>query len=188
MKWHGLRIPVILFAFLVGLALFFGCQWLYQKYYYNQPLAAVLSDDVVQAYKIDDSEEPIKIEVQLSTTNLMEDYNKIYDNLSGVMGNKAFVLELKDNRDKVLKEVYYNSQYAVYQAVSQGTYQEMASVIHEEAGAVGAEAKVFIDQNNIYVQMQHNGHVLNEIIPRNPPQTAMTAQRGGGARLDAQRN
>ena len=180
MKLHGLRIPVVFLGLVLGLCLFLGCQWLYQKYNYQQPLNASLSENKsVLSYKIDDKQEQLQIELRMSTPNLMEDYKKLYSKVATIMGNKPFVLKLTDDRDDKLAEAYYNSQYAIYQAISRGTYQEMAAVIRKESHALGAESKVFIDRDNIYVQMKNDKHELNEIIPRNSLQFLSVAMAGG---------
>ncbi|ACV63859.1 hypothetical protein Dtox_3107 [Desulfofarcimen acetoxidans DSM 771] len=186
MKLHGLRIPVVVLSLLLGLSLFFGCQWLYQKYNYKQPLVASLSENkAVLSYEVDDKHDQLLIEVRMSTPNLMEDYKKLYTKLDAIMGKKPFILKLTDDRDSELIKAYYNSQYAIYQAISRGTYQEMAAVINKESIALGVESKVFIDRDNIYLQMKHNNHELNEIVPRNPSSSAAMA---GGELFNAEGN
>ena len=180
MKFHGLRIPVVFLSLVLGLSMFFGCQWLYQKYNYQQPLNTSLSQNKsVLSYKIDDKGEQLQIEVRMSTPNLMEDYKKLYNKVAAIMGKKPFVLKLTDDRDNELVKAYYNSQYVIYQAISRGTYQEMAAVISKESAALGAESKVFIDRDNIYVQMKHDKHELNEIIPRNSLKSLSVVMAGG---------
>lgn len=191
MRWQGLKIPVIILSLLAGMAFIFGVQWLYQKYSFQEPLNAALSrNNAVESFQVSTEGRLLKINVAIKyDADLMQTYKEVRKELANTMGRRPFQLTLSDSRDDVLNKVWYNSQYAIYQAISQGSYQDMAAVVNREAGAVGAEAKIYIDQENIYLRLKHQGHTLDEVIPRGAGQVPGNVQApaaGGGG--NAQRN
>jgi len=167
MQWHGLRIHIILLALLVGLGMFFGFRWLYNKLSFEEPLAAALkANKTVASFEIEHNQ-PVKILVHLApTANLKEAYQELQQEVQSVLGNRQFALQLADNRDEKLGQVFYYSQFAVYEAIKRGNYLEMIQFIEEESRKIGATSSVFLDQDNIYMQLQLDGHYLYEIIPR----------------------
>lgn len=191
MQWKGLKIHVIIFSLLAGIAIIFGAQYLYQKYSTQRPLNDVLnSRQSVESYQLSSENNQLRVSIKVRyDANLMQAYKEVQKDLTGVMGRKVYNLVLIDNPDEVLEQVWYQSQYAVYQAQSQGSFQEMAEVVNREAPACGAEAKVYIDQENIYLRLQHQGHTLDEVIPRGAEQVAGDSRTtSGGGGVNAQRN
>lgn len=168
MQWKDLKLHVIIFSLLVGLALIFGAQWMYQKYNINGPINNVLSaNKAVESYQVGSEGSTLLVSVNIkSDTDLMAAYKEIRKDLERVMGSKTFMFVLSDNRDDTLEQVWYKSQYAVYQAQVQGSFMDMAEVINREALASGAEANINIDQEYIYLRLRHQDHTLDEVIPR----------------------
>jgi len=171
MQWHGLRIPVILLALVAGLVVFFGARWLYNKFSLEEPLAGALkASPAVQSFEIEKGRTAIRIIVHLApTANLKETYHELYRQAQSVLGRQRFEIKIVDNRDEKLNRVFYSGQFAVYEAIKRGNYREMIKELEAEAAKAGATAAVFLDQENIYVQLQDNEHYLYEIIPRREP-------------------
>jgi len=191
MRWQGLKIPVIILSLLAGMAFIFGVQWLYQKYSLQEPLNAALSrNNAVESFQVNSDGRLLRVNVVLKyDADLMQAYKEVRKELAGTLGKRPFQLTLGDSRDDVLNKVWYNSQYAIYQAIEQGSYQDMAAVVHREAGATGAEAKIYIDEENIYLRLKHRGHTLDQVIPRGAGRNSGNVRApaaGGGA--DAQGN
>lgn len=178
MQWQGLKIPVIIFTILVGLVVIFGVQWIYQKYSLQNPVNLLLSsNESVESYQMVQENNQVKITLDIKDdANLMQAYNEIQKQLAPKMGRRSFSLLLQDNRDDSLQKVWYNSQYAVYQAIAQGSYQNMAEKINREAGAAGAEVQVYIDEKNIYIRLKKDGRTLDEVISRNSGPCYVNAQ------------
>lgn len=191
MQWQGLKIPVIIFSLLAGLVIIFGVQWIYQKYSFQNPLNMVLSsNEAVESYQISTEGKQVKITLTFKgTADLMQSYNELQKELTQKMGQRSFCLVLKDSRDDSLQQVWYNSQFAVYQAIAQGSYRSMAEEIKREAGVAGAEAKINIDDKNIYIRLKKDGRTLDEVIARNAGQSNgnIKAPLAGGG-INAQGN
>lgn len=191
MQWQGLKIPVIILSLLAGIALTFGAQWLYQKYSFQGPLNAALNENkAVESYQMSNEGRLLRVSVTINyDADLMQSYTEVRKELTQAVGKRPFRLALNDSRDDVLKQVWYNSQYAIYQAISQGSYQDMAAVVNREAQVSGAETKIYIDQENIYVRLKHQGHTLDEVIPRGTGQVSGNVQvPAAGGVVNAQRN
>ncbi|MDF9407438.1 MAG: hypothetical protein A4E52_00865 [Pelotomaculum sp. PtaB.Bin013] len=184
MQWQGLKIPVIIFSLLAGLVVIFSVQWVYQKYSFQNPLNMVLSsNEAVESYQISTEGKQVKITLTFKdTADLMQSYNELQKELTQKMGQRPYYLVLKDNRDDSLQQVWYNSQFAVYQAIAQGSYRSMAEEIKREAGAAGAEAKINIDEKNIYIRLKKDGRTLDEVIARDTgqPNGSIKAPLAGG--------
>lgn len=178
MQWKGLKLQIIIFSLLIGITLIFGAQWMYQKYNINRPVNNTLSaSQAVESYQVSSEGGTMLVSVSFKNdADLMVPYKEIKKDLENVMGGKSFIFVLDDNRDDTLEQVWYRCQYAVYQAQVQGSFVEMAETINREALAGGAEASINIDQEYIYLRLRHEGHTLDEVIPRgvtgnNPPVT-----------------
>jgi len=173
MQWQGLKIPVIIFSLLAGLVVIFGVQWIYQKYSIQNPINMVLSgNEAVESYNVSTEGKQIKITLTFKdTADLMQSYNELQKELDQKMGQRSYQLLLKDSRDDSLQQVWYNIQFAVYQAIAQGSYRSMAEEIKQEAAAAGVEAKINIDQKNIYIRLKKDGRILDEVVARDGGQS-----------------
>ena len=178
MQWQGLKIPIIIVSLLTGLALIFGVQWLYQKYNYQEPLTAALSqNEAIDSFQIKNEGRQLQIHISVHYDhNLMQAYKELNKELSRILGRKSFQIILEDNPDDVLNQVWYNAQYAVYQAAFQGSFQDMARAVNREAQAFGVAAQINLDQEKIYIRLKHQGHNFDEIIPLTGRQVSGTAQ------------
>lgn len=178
MQWQGLKIYIVLLSFVCGLGLAFGGQMIYKKYIYQQPLNKVLADNkLVEEFTVDNNSNQSVVKVKLSkdANNLMTSYQEINGLTAKVMGKTPYVLEIVNNSDKDLEEVFFESHYVIYQAQSMGNFPEVARQVEESSAKYGVDGKVYIDQDNIYIQLSKaDGHYMNRIIPRN----SMTLQGG----------
>lgn len=186
MKWHGLKIPIILLALVAGLMVLLGGQWAYNKYSLHNPLEQKLGAmDFIVEYTFDhDGETPV-VNIKFDSPanlpgNLMEEYEKVNELMKKIVNKGAFQINLIDQRDQVLKDIYYESQFVIQEAIIQGNYRQMAALVHESALSAGAEAKIYIGTANIYLQMEHGDNYLYEIIPRETLPGALSPVRGGG--------
>lgn len=191
MQWQGLKIPVIIFSLLLGLVIIFGIQWVYQKYSFQNPINTVLSaNEAVDSFQVNTEDGVVKVTLAIkSDADLMQSYQTVLKDLSANMGRRQYYLELIDSRDDDLQQLWYKSQFAIYQAIDQGSYQSMADEVNREAGLAGAEAKIYIDQKNVYIRLIKDGRTLDEVIVRNAGQLNSNNQQslaGGG--ISAQGN
>lgn len=181
-EWHGFKLRIIILALVAGLVVLLGGHWVYKSYGYNQPLIRALEEDsAVQSYEIDDKLPVLRVVVQINRTeNLMESYQRLDRRVRQAVSNRAYELVVKDNRNARLAQAYYRSQFAIHEAIMRGNFQEMLAVIEESAREAGAEARVFLDNDNVYVQMDGVDHHLAVVIPRDQRVDDVPVRTGGG--------
>ncbi|HZK17686.1 MAG TPA: hypothetical protein VFD15_00075, partial [Clostridia bacterium] len=56
--------------------------------------------------------------------------------------------------------------YIIYEAVARGNFNEMAERVTGESKSIGAEAKIFIDEENVYIHLSKDNSYLNSVVPR----------------------
>jgi hypothetical protein len=191
MQWRGLKIPIIVASMLAGIALIFALQWAHQKYTLQEPLNAALhGNSAVESYQISNEGRGLKVTVAFKyDADIREAYLSTRRDIARVLGRKPCVLVLQDSRDDALSNVWYESQFAVYQALARGDYRDMAAAVEKNAGAAGAEARIYVDHENLYVRLKHQGHTLDQVLSRasGPVSSGAPVSTGGGV-ANAQRN
>lgn len=182
MEFQGIRIKFVILAFLLVFALLFGGQMVYQKIGYNQPVRQILEEHPgIESYEIDDEAPVARIAVKLERTdNLMDDYQQLDRRLWVANAGRPYELVVQDERSAALNDALHKSQFSVYQAIIQGNFPEMVQVIESNAREAGAEAKVFVDNRNVYIQMDTADHYLMSVVPRTIGTDGSDGQTGGG--------
>lgn len=169
MQIKGIRVNVVIVAIVATLAVLLTIQFLYQKYDVEQPLFKLYSQTklVKRAPKIEQKGNTVNVILDVKKTdNLMTAYQDLNNYTEQVMGGTKFTIQLRDNRSKPLADAYYQSQFIIYEALAKGDFSRMADVIQQNAVKAGANSKVYIDNDNIYVEFLKGSNYLYEIIPR----------------------
>ncbi len=193
MRWKGLNILVIIISLLAGMAFYFGAQLLYQRYSFQKPLNTALNENkAVESFQVVNEGRSKRVIVCICQgANLMSAYNELQKDLRQAMYKRPFILEIDDSsRDETLDEVWHKCQYAIYQAIAQGSFQDMASVVEREAAERGVKAYIYVDLGNVYIRLEHQGHTLDKVIPWTPNRAGDSVQvsAGAGGDKNAQRN
>jgi hypothetical protein len=164
----GIRIYVVIVTIVVTLCVLLSIQYINQKYNIEQPLFKLYSQTkLVKGVKIENRGTDVNVILDVKKTdNLRQVYKDLTNYTEQIMGTTKFSVELKDNRNKTLENVYYQSQFIIYEALAKGDFSKMATVIEKNARDYGAEAKVFMDEDSIYVEIIKGDNYLYEIIPR----------------------
>ncbi len=181
MQIKGLRIYVIVTAIVVTLAVLLTIQFVYQRYNVEQPLFKLYSQTkLVKDARIEQNGTSVKVILDVKKTdNLQKAYRELLSYTGKVMGNTKFSIELKDSRSKDLDDAFYQSQFVIYEAMAKGDFTKMSDVIQQNAEKAGATARVFIDNENIYVEFIKGKNYLYEVIPRKPEVNAEIADGTG---------
>ena len=183
MNIKGIRLPVVVLTVVMVLAVLFGIQYIYHKVNVEQPLFKLYSQTkAVQKFEIDNKSNVTEVNIDLKKTdNLQQTYQKLYLTTVKVLGKNNFQLKIKDNRNKDLENAYYSMQFIINEALMRGNFSQMAQVINEKASETKAVSKVFIDDQNIYIQLEKENSYLYEIVPRvNNDNGTLTVQKGAG--------
>lgn len=168
-------------AFAITLAILYLGQSLWQVNAVTQPLDKTLqSVGGVEKVSLLDSKkfsEPIKIDVTLqNAVNLEKTYDELNQKIVQALNKKAYVLEIKDNRTPELEGLYYQINYYVQKAIADGSFPQLAEKAQAEAKSYGASAKVYVDGQNVYLQLTKDGNSLYSIEPRHTDGTGGNKQ------------
>jgi hypothetical protein len=170
MRWQGFRVHVVIISLIVGLAAFWGAQWLYTSLNFQQPLQKQMDDNsLVASYKIVEKGDRYKIMVSLrdhENVNLMQSYRQIYDQVREIMGDRPFTIELVNRPNDRLDNVLNQGRFAIHEALVKGNFREMFDALHRYARQAGVESRVYIDDDYVYWQMQDGTNYVYEIVPR----------------------
>ena len=168
MSYKEMRITIVLVAIIVVLALLFGGQMVYKRYNIEQPLFKVYSKTkAVQDADIINRNGRVKIVLSLGpTTNFQKTYLELMEKTTGILGERSFELKIKDNRNQDLESLLVDAEPVIYEAVSKGSYTWMKQEVLKAAEKVGAEARVFVDGDRIYLSFAKGRHYLYEVIQR----------------------
>lgn len=161
-------------ALVVTLAVIYAGQALWQKHFVSQPLdKALKAISEVQKAELEEGgklNEPLVVHVTLDNVNNLQDtYKAINDKIQEAYGNKAYKLEIKDSRSPELEQLFNDINYYVQEAIVDGNFPLLAEKSGEMAKKLGIECKIFVDSENIYVQLSGKSASLYDVVPRSAP-------------------
>ncbi len=165
------RIPTIVAAMLITLALLLGGQFFYEKYFVKDGLdrevAKVAAADEV---RVDKDEKPPVVYVRISQVqDLQTDYQELTDVIRKQLG-PGYKVVLLDNRTPKLQSLYEQCAFAIQEAIATGSYQTMQKTVSQLAAADKAQSNISVDSYNVYLELkdEQGPGYLYEVIPRQP--------------------
>lgn len=182
MRILGLRVPVVVLVFALGLAGLFSFNYLYKYSHVNQPLSGFFAGHrEVLDYRIDERGDQVVVTLRLGpVANLRETFLALEKGTTGILGNRPFRLEIQDNRDARLRDDYYRLHYSLQEALSTGQFNAMARAVSEQGRSLGLrDAKAFVDERYLYVQLQRGDRYLYELLPRIDARVGALVLEGG---------
>lgn len=171
MQIKGIRIYVVLVVVMLMMGLLMGAQYFYQRYNVEQPLFKLYSEtklvDNINNIKLEEQGGTVAVTLSLNRTdNLRRAYRELNRYTGQILGSEGFKIQIKDTRSRELEDIYYRSQFVIYEALAKGSFTEMAAAIEKNARSAGAEARVYMDEKNIYVALYKGKNYLYEVVPR----------------------
>lgn len=158
-------------ALIITVTLLYIGQAIWQNYAVDLPLDKALHD-VTGVEKVtwddnSDMNDVISIYVTLGgITNLQSTYEELSEKIEKTLKGNEFSLEIKDNRTTELDQAYYEIHYYIQKAIVDGDFPLLEEKVVEKASASGAAAKVYVDEQNIYLQMTKGNSSLYEVVVR----------------------
>lgn len=158
-------------ALIITVVCLFIVQAVWQNYVVDSPLDKVLkaTDGVVSVtlddgHQISDSK---TIYITLGNIiNLQKTYKEISTKTEQTQKNKEYTLEIKDNRSPELEQAYYEMHFYIQKAIVDGDFPLLEAKVREKADLAGVTAKVYVDEQNIYLQLAKNDHFLYSVVTR----------------------
>ncbi|BBB92622.1 MAG TPA: hypothetical protein PKA28_03660 [Methylomusa anaerophila] len=168
MKWLLGVVTVI-----VTLALLLGGQFVWNRYAVAKPLDKMFNGiQGVEQVTVDfndqiKSNEQVSIQVKLGDIdNLQKVYTEVIKNLEKKGGTQKYDLVIQDDRSPELEDFYYSVHYYIQEAIVTGKFAVMAERIQSQSNSAGVNTQVYVDTDNIYLQMKKNGRAMYVITPR----------------------
>lgn len=161
---------------IVFLSLMLTFQWYYSRNMVIKALEnTLLENKYVDNVEITKQREKITISLTLKDVdNLMEVYNTIYETMEYRLKGQPFELKIINKSDSAIKDLFYNKvQFIIYEALQTGEFNEMRARLDEiqyteteESKSGPLEIKVFIDSDNLYLQIELDKSGFYEVIKR----------------------
>lgn len=174
MNFNGLNIKVIAITLVTVLALLLTGNMLYRQLNIVKPLDEFYSKTTqIQDYKIVNDSNGYTITVNLKgVDNLKDFYAYLEDNTRVLLKNNKFKIEIvNDVIDGKLNDVYNKLQFSVYEGIQTGGYITMNKEIETISETAGVFAKVYIDDENIYLKLKNNDEELYYVFLRETKST-----------------
>lgn len=182
MRIGGYRIWLVLLTLILGLALLFGTQHLYETQRVDRPLAELFtSRDDVKDFAIRAEGRDLEIVVSVAPVeNLRESYLELEGEARQVLGEEPFRLKIEDGRNEDLEEDYYRLHFAFQEALATGRFTSLPATLDKAREEWGLDvARAYVDERFLYVQLEKDDAYLYEILPRGENGAGGGAQGGG---------
>jgi len=157
-------------ALIITVAVLYIGQAAWQNYAVDLPLDKALhSIDGVEKVTWDNNNninDDIDIYVTLNNTaNLQKTFEEINKKIKETLKSRKYALQIEDNRSQELEQAYYDIHYYIQKAIVDGDFPLLDGKVQEKAESRAA-AKVYVDEQNIYLQLSKNGSSLYAVVPR----------------------
>ncbi|MBX5436829.1 MAG: hypothetical protein IRZ33_06400 [Alicyclobacillaceae bacterium] len=166
------RLVPVICILIVSLAVMFGGWRAYLRFNLIDPLESQIRaiPGVKSVQVIAGNPNEVRIALRPDVADLQTTYGKIARVVDSAMSGEQLVIE--DNESPALTQAYENFELILLEGLAKGDYVEMKNEIEQKARAMGIQARVTMDRNNVYIQMKKGGAYLYRIWP---------LHQGGGA-------
>lgn len=158
-------------ALIITVTLLYTGQVLWQNYFIDLPLGKTLGE-INGVEKVDwdvgsNFNDAVIINAKLrDIDNLQKTYKEINEKIEQTLKGREYFLEIADNRSQELEQAYYDIHYYVQKSIVDGDFPTLEVNVREAAEIIGAEAKVYVDEQNIYLQLAKADKSLFAVIER----------------------
>lgn len=180
MNLQSIRWPVIALTAVLTLGLLFGGGYLVRNHTVDEPLVAILkADPAVMEHTVERQPDGLLITVKLTEVEeLQQTYASLEREIKKVLKEAPFHLRVSDHKDESLEKAYRRINLYVHEAMATGKFTDMANRVEQEAGAIGAIARIGLDNDRVYVQLHYGAHYLYTVLER-PQQVPPRSAEGG---------
>ena len=157
-------------ALAATLFILFGGQAIYQNFAVAKPLDKAFADiEGVKAVAWEKAKDDKAITLRVSlagTPNLQLTYTTIEDKARAILGKGELNIVISDSRTEELEQAYHEMHLYIQEAVATGRFSQMADQVKEKAAKAGVDSRVYVDSQNIYLQLAKDSAELYTVIPR----------------------
>lgn len=156
-------------ALVATLLILFGGQTVYHTFAVAKPLDKAFDGiDGVKSVAWENIEgKAVSLQVSLdNAVNLQETYKKIESKAKSVLGQTPLKINISDTRNAELEKVLHEMHFDIQEAIATGRFSAMAETIKNKAANYGVQEQVYIDAQNVYLQLTKGEADLYAVIPR----------------------
>ncbi|MGB9679734.1 MAG: hypothetical protein ACPL3A_07000 [Thermoanaerobacteraceae bacterium] len=164
----GIKWQIVLLTLALALGMLFaGFQFYQEKYLPDKITKEIYGIKSVKSVKIETKSKEYIIDVKLDkVNNLMETYKNIQAKV--LKYPVKIEINIIDNSDNKLNNIYYKSQFAVYEGIQKGDYLNMFNFIKDLSKTENVEFNINMDSKNIYLDFRDGSNYFYKIVPRVP--------------------
>ncbi len=169
MKAFGFDLRRVAAAFIVTFCALAGGRTAAYHLQVERPVAAYLAGqpDVVE-YRLARDASRLEVAVRLADVrDVQSAYERLEAGLAEAARGTEVRLALEDARTEELASVYRRIRLCIEEAISRGTFRDMAAAVDSEAERAGLDRwGVYVDSSRVYVQLHMGASYLYDVIPR----------------------
>jgi len=169
MRVFGMKVHIIILAFVLTAGLLLGGDYLYQKYQVDSSLVErVEHHEAVAAARVERQNGRTRVEVHMARVDdLQSSYEHLQELTASVLDPGNVEFEIIDQRNDKLCAAYEDIQFFVLEAASTGRF----SVLHGKPDELKAKwslsgARISASSDNIYVELHDGDHYMYVVVPR----------------------
>lgn len=162
------------------LGLLFGGGYAWGARTVDEPLKALYqSSGAVASFTMVSGRTGRVIDVKLhKVPDLAAVYKELDNKTSKLLGDTPYTIRIEDNRTEAEEAVWRRLNLYVQEALMTGNFAEMADRVEAEAANHQMVARVSVDSEHVYIQLEQGDAVLYEVLGR---PTARNEVSGGGS-------
>lgn len=175
-----MRWPVVLLTLAISLAALFGTGYLVQNRTVNQPLLQALSRmEQLESYEVSHAGETQEIALRLRPdADLKQAYADVDSQVRQILKQTPYRIRIEDQRSPDFVQAADRIELYVQEAMATGEFAAMADRVQEEARQLGAEARVAVDNQRVYVSLRRDEAYMYDVVER--PTSVGAVRTGGG--------
>ena len=170
MNFNKQKILRITLVACISLLLMFGAQWYYSKRIIEKTLInELLSKPSVVNVDVKKQRDSVILYIELKKVdNLKEVYGDVYNSAQHHLKGQPFSLRFQNEPNKFLDQLYNSEiQFIVYEGLSTGKFTEMKAMLDSLSSKNGSlDIKVFLDSENLYLQLHNDDSDYYNVIGR----------------------
>lgn len=168
MNGKDFKIEMAVLAFALTLSLFLAGFYLYRTYWVDKPLHQAIQNlsgvDKVELKRIDRT---TVLTIWLKEkADLKQTYSEVERLAAEFLGDKPYIIDLKDSPDPELNDLYKNLELAIYEGMAKDSFLWLESKMREEAAAIDAVSRLEVDEVNVYITLVRGENSLYRVFRR----------------------
>lgn len=175
----NIQIWVIVASFGITIALLFGGQTLNAKIRVANPLKQKIQNvKAVQSFAVEPQNDALQLRLKLrQNSNLQAVVNQVKREVEFYHQKPVREIRISGNPNAQLEQVKYQLSFFLEEALATGGYIQLKTKLDSLEHNQGIKAKVYLDSDFIYLQLDAGKHYLYQAVARPEHSLALAANR-----------